>query len=74
MCEGSLSMCTMDNVLFEHTDFSECEFAHTKLKDIDLSSCELDGFAVTPEDLKGVIVNEEQAVACAKLLGIVVKN
>lgn len=74
LCEGSFSMCTLQNTVFEHSDFSECEFAHTPLKGIDLSTCETDGFAVTAEDLKGVTVNAEQAIACAKLLGINVKE
>lgn len=74
LCEGSLSMCTFQNTSFEHSDFSGCEFAHTPLNGLDLSTCEIDGIAVTAEDLKGVTVNAEQAVACAKLLGITVKD
>ena len=63
-------MSTFNHVEISHCDFSGCEFAHTPLKDIDFSTSEIDGFAVTPEDLKGAIVNSEQAIACAKILGL----
>ena len=69
-CEGSFSMCTFMHTEPVHCDFSGCEFAHTPLKDIDFSNSEIDGFAVTPEDLKGAIVNADQAIACAKILGL----
>lgn len=70
MCEGSVSMSSFNHVEVSRCDFSGCEFAHTPLKDIDFSTSEIDGFAVTPEDLKGAIVNSEQAIACAKILGL----
>ena len=49
---------------------SNCEINNCLFKDIDFSTSEIDGFAVTSEDLKGAIVNSEQAIACAKILGL----
>lgn len=69
-CEGSLSMCTFRTTDVSHCDFSGCEFAHTPMKDFNLSSSEIEGIAVTPQDLKGAIINAEQAIACAKILGL----
>ena len=46
----------------------------TKLKGIDLSSCELDGLGVTIEDLDGCIVSSEQVIAFSYLLGLIIKN
>lgn len=63
-------MTSFNHVEVSRCDFSGCEFAHTPLKDIDFSTSEIDGFAVTSEDLKGAIVNSEQAIACAKILGL----
>lgn len=45
----------------------------TNLKGIDFSTCNIDGIVVDREDLKGVIVNQFQAVELSKLLGIIIK-
>ena len=41
---------------------------------MDFSDSVIDGFTVSPESLKGVIMNEEQALACAVLLGIRIRH
>ena len=74
LCEGSLSMTTFQNISMEHSDFSNCEFAHTPLNGVDLSDCEIDGFAITTEDLHGATVNSEQALACARLFGLKIRD
>ncbi len=71
---ASFSFIHAANLEISECDFSQCEFMETSLADWDFSSSRMDGVAVRVEDLKGVIVNEEQAIACAKLLGIVVKG
>ena len=45
----------------------------TNLRGIDVSTCNIDGIVVDKEDLKGIIVNQFQAVELSKLLGIIVK-
>ena len=45
----------------------------TNLKGIDFSTSNIDGIIIDKEDLKGLIVNQFQAVELSKLLGIVVK-
>lgn len=54
-------------------DFTGAEFYAATMKGLDFSTSRIDGILVSANDLRGVIVNEEQAVACAKLFGIVVK-
>lgn len=54
-------------------DFTSSEFNQTKLSGIDVSSSNIESIATQPENLKGMIVNREQAVALAQLLGIIVK-
>ncbi len=73
-CEGSISDAKLKDLQVKECDFSHCEISHTPLQGIDLSDSEMDGLAVTAESLKGVIVNTEQAVVCAKLLGVIVKE
>ena len=66
-------MCKIDNMATEECDFSRAEFYDTKLKNLDFTRCNISNIVVEANDIKGVIVNEEQAIAFAKLLGIVVK-
>lgn len=43
------------------------------LKGMDFSDSEIDGIGVMCEDIKGLAVNEYQAMGLAKLLGIIIK-
>jgi hypothetical protein len=45
-----------------------------KLKGIDFSSCELDGFAARVEDVRGAVVSTAQAISLTSLLGLVIKE
>ena len=58
--------------------FNDCELYRTQifrtnLKGIDFSTCNIEGFVVDKDNLKGMVVNQFQAVELSKLLGIVVK-
>lgn len=73
LSDTGFSMCKIDNTATEECDFSRAEFYDTKLKNLDFTRCNISNIVVEASDIKGVIVNEEQAIAFAKLLGIVVK-
>ncbi len=60
-------------VMFEHSTLRLSQFSGTKLADIDLSNCDIEGLGVRIEDLKGAIVSPGQAVDFSKLFGLVVK-
>ena len=49
------------------------QLLHTSLNGMDLRSCELDGFRLAPQDLKGAIVTPEQAMMLAGFLGVVIR-
>ncbi len=72
--EASLSESKFNDVRLSRCDFTKAEFALTSLKGMDFSDSVIDGFTVSPESLKGVIMNEEQALACAVLLGIRIRH
>jgi uncharacterized protein YjbI with pentapeptide repeats len=72
--EGSFLSCTFDNTQIEQCGFASAEFNDTKLNGLDFSDSDISGITVGISDLKGVTLNEEQALACAKLLGIIVKR
>lgn len=71
--QGGFSMMQCKNLWMEESWFEESEWIETPLRDLDFSDSQINGFKIRPQDLYGVIMNEEQAVECARLLGIVVK-
>ena len=44
------------------------------LKDIDLSNSNIEGIAVSIEDIKGAIINQFQAIDLMYLLGVKIKQ
>ena len=52
----------------------ESEFHNTNLKGMDLSSSDIEGISLTMDHIRGVIVNEQQALRLVQLLGIIVKE
>ena len=71
--EASFSLLEWKQMVLEQCNFTACELIGTSLENIDLSSCQIEGITVQAENLKGAIMNEQQALLCAKLLGITVK-
>ncbi len=71
--EAGFSMCSFMHMEIDDCDFMGAELVDTSLRGMDFSNSRIDNILVSAEGLKGVIVNEVQAVACAKLLGIIVK-
>lgn len=72
--ESAFSLCRLEKFRIRECDFTGAEFLDTKLKDLDFSDSTIQGILVNADGLKGIIVSAEQAVACAKLLGIRVKE
>ena len=59
---------------FNECDLENSEFYNTKLKDIDLSTSTIEGILVTPNDLKGVYINNYQATLLIRGFGINIKD
>lgn len=55
-------------------DFSEADLIDTPLTGMDLSGCVLHGVRLSPQKLKGLTVDTEQAVGLVALLGVKVKE
>ena len=73
MSNSVLQEVNLRDVEFNNTNLIASQIMDTSLNNIDLSSCDITGIAITPQSLKGVIVSELQAVELSRLLGIVVK-
>ena len=50
------------------------QFFKTSLKDIDLSESQIQGMAITMEDIKGATIDIVQAADLLYLLGVKIKN
>lgn len=72
--EGSFVSSSLTNIIFDEVDFEGCEFLNTKLENIDFSNCNINEIGVSSNDIKGVIVNEQQALMLITLFGIIVKE
>ena len=62
------------DILFDKCELIRIENISTSLKDIDFSSCLLVGGTFSISDLKGIILNSEQAIEISKILGIQIKD
>ena len=67
------SMWDRKNLSFYESRFSGCNFFKTPLKDIDFSTCSIDGLMLSGEELKGAVIAAHQAQELVGLLGVKVK-
>lgn len=74
MQNSSISEAKLKNIKLEDNDFLNSQFFKTNLSNIDFTTCNIEGIIVDIKDVKGMIVNEIQAISLAKLLGIIIKN
>lgn len=70
---GDFQNAELSKVRFDNCVLRLCQMSGTRLTDIDLSNCDIEGLGVRMEDLKGAIVSPAQAVDFSKLFGLVVK-
>lgn len=73
MKDSAFSLGSQNHLYFTRCDLSGAEFLRMPLKDIDFTDDTIDGFSVNTECLRGAIMSQEQAAACARLLGIIVR-
>lgn len=72
--DSGFTMCKVNNLELDDCDFSRAEFYDTKLDGLDFSTSDITDITLDINRMKGIILNEEQALACAKLLGIKIKS
>lgn len=64
----------MEKLSFSDSNINNCEFQKTKLENLDLSDTEFTNLKIDSQKLKGLILNMNQALIIANLLGIKIKN
>ena len=63
----------LKNVKFDNIDFTKAQIFNTRLKDIDLSTCIIQGLSTTLADIKGAIIDQFQAIDLLYLIGVKLK-
>lgn len=71
--DGRLDQVSFGEMVLEKNDFSRMEIIGTLMKDVDISSCKIEEISVSPEMVRGMIVNEVQAIELVSILGIIIK-
>ena len=64
----------LKNVHFKKADLTQAQFFKTSLKDIDLSDANIDGIAISIENIKEAIIDQMQALDLLYLIGVKIKN
>lgn len=70
----SFSQNKCRNLCFVQCDLDRASFFQTPLCGVELSDSEISGLCADVNSLKGVIINEQQAVELIKLFGIAIKE
>lgn len=77
--ETSLIAAEMIDVKWEKLGMHQCrldglQLFHTRLKGLDVRTCQFEGVAFTPELVKGFIIDPLQSVAIVEQLGVTIKE
>ena len=72
--EAAFTMCRWQDLELAGCDLTGSEFLDTSLKGVDLSGNIIDGILVEPKGLQGAVISPEQAVLCAALLGMKIRQ
>ena len=64
---------------WKHLSFDNCRLTnsnwyHTPLHKLDLSTCDFEQIHFSQENIRGLILNQEQAILIALALGIVISD
>lgn len=71
---SSFVHCDWMHSSFDYCNLDDSEWLNTPLKGIDFSTSSISNILVSNDLLKGVIVNERQALEFVRILGIVIKG
>jgi uncharacterized protein YjbI with pentapeptide repeats len=72
--DADFQRADLSGVVFEKCDLSNAKLSDAKLVGADLRGSKIEGVRLGVKELQGAIVDMEQAIAIARLLGVVVKN
>jgi len=65
-------MTDLTDAVFLRCDLSNADFTGACLAGVDLRACQMDGMRVGPTELRGATINEAQALALVRAMGITI--
>ncbi len=72
---GSMNdSCKVEGMQLEETNLADSEWYYTPMKNIDLSTCDVTGIRLQGTELKGAVIDSNQAIDLVRLLGVVIKK
>ena len=71
--EGTLYKIKQKDLQFINCNLDSLDVYNTNLNKIDVTTCNINHIKIDIPSMKGLIVNEEQALALAKFLEIIIK-
>jgi uncharacterized protein YjbI with pentapeptide repeats len=71
--DADFQYADLSGVIFDKCDLSNAKLSDAKLAGADLRGSKIEGVRLGLKELQGAIVDMEQAIAIARLLGVVVK-
>lgn len=74
MTSSNFNDLQFKDVLFQECNLALCEFIHTILQKIDVSTCNIEGITLTIDSMKGLCVSPAQALELSRLLGLNIKE
>lgn len=73
LSQSDFQQTKLHQTTFVQSMLVAAQMSGCRLKDIDLSDCEIEGLQARLEDFSGVIVSPAQAVELIKIIGVIVK-
>ena len=64
----------LNKTIFDNVNFTKSEIEEMSLKGIDLSTCKINNIKISPKALKGVIIDQFQALDLIRLLEVEIKE
>lgn len=64
----------LNEIRFLDTELQCCQFSGTKLKGVDMSTCDISNIGVGIDEIRGACVSSLQAVSLSTLLGLKIKD
>lgn len=72
--DSAIVECNLKNILLNNIDFTNSEILNTPLKDIDLSNTNLFNLNTDLYSIKGMFINQYQAMDLIQILGVKIKE
>lgn len=65
-------MADVTGVVFAQCDLTNADFTGASMQGADLRGCQIEGMRVGPQELRGAIIDEAQALALVRAMGITI--